>query len=120
MTSQHGVFGPCLQRPRPTAAIFFFFFFQTKESPRFTTVAPHSLPVGAILEKPGGWEKFQGLLQALSATGRGVETAMVQLFVDAGMHVVVETELKGPPPFELGGAPLSEEQTAAVVAAMSA
>ena len=76
--------------------------------------------LGAILEKEGGWEKFQGLLQALKATGRGLETAMVQAHLDAGMHVIVETELKGPPPFTLGGAALSEDQTAAIVAALSA
>ena len=76
--------------------------------------------LGSILEKPGGWEKFQALLKTLGATGRGLETAMVQVYVDAGMHAIVETELAGPPPFVLGGAPLTEDQTAAIVAAMSA
>lgn len=77
-------------------------------------------PLGDVLSKPGGWDKLQGVLKALAATGVGVETAMVQLFVDAGMRAVVHTELTGPPPFKLGGEPLSTEHAASIKAAMSA
>lgn len=72
----------------------------------------------AAIEKSGGWDKFQAVLKALKATGRGVESAMVQLFVDAGMHAVVETELSGAPAFTVSE-PLPEDAAKAIVAAMS-
>jgi len=58
-------------------------------------------------------------VEALEATGRGVATALVQAFADAGMKVEIETELEKGPAFEIGE-PLGEEHTAAIVAAMSA
>jgi len=73
----------------------------------------------SMIEAGGGWDKFQKVLAALKATGRGVESAMVQLFVDAGMHAVVEAELSGVPSFKVGDA-LPADAAAAVVAAMSA
>ncbi len=62
---------------------------------------------------------LQATLEALEATGRGVATALVQAFADAGMKVEIETELEKGPAFEIGE-PLGEEHTAAIVAAMSA
>lgn len=72
-----------------------------------------------VLASPGGWDGFQATLEALEATGRGVATALVQAFADAGMKVEIETELEKGPAFEIGE-PLGEEHTAAIVAAMSA
>mmetsp|Transcript_40460 Transcript_40460/g.100061 ORF Transcript_40460/g.100061 Transcript_40460/m.100061 type:complete len:397 (-) Transcript_40460:321-1511(-) len=72
--------------------------------------------LGLIAGQPGGWVKFQALLKALGPNL--LESTMVQLFVDAGMHAIVETELTGPPPFSLGE-PLAAEQATAIVAAMT-
>ena len=51
-----------------------------KEAPSkavlINTPAFHSL---VLIEKMWGWDKFQGVLTALAATGRGVESAMVQV-----------------------------------------
>ena len=72
-----------------------------------------------VLASPGGWAGHQATLAALKATGRGVESARVQAFVDAGLKVEIETELEKGPAFTIGE-PLEEEHRAAIVAAMSA
>ena len=71
-----------------------------------------------VLASPGGRGRVPGDAGGAGGFGRGVATALVQAFADAGMKVEIETELEKGPAFEIGE-PLGEEHTAAIVAAMS-